>query len=54
MKFVLAMFTFATMAFITGWGILLAVQPQGKPWLLLAAVAAYLLLFARIGCAEEH
>jgi uncharacterized membrane protein len=54
MKFVLAMLTFALVAFILGWGILLAVQPNGKPWLLLAGVAGFLVMFARVGCAEEH
>jgi hypothetical protein len=36
MKFVMALLTFATMAFILGWGIFAAVQPDGKPWLLIA------------------
>jgi hypothetical protein len=54
MKFIMAMATFATMAFVLGWGILAAVQPGGKPWLLLAGITAYLVLFWRVGCAEEH
>ena len=54
MKFVLAMLTFALMAFILAWGILSFVQPGGKPWLLLAGVGAFVVLFSRVGCAEEH
>jgi len=54
MKFVLAMLAHAVIAFIIGWGILAAVQPDGKPWLLLAGIAAYLVLFWRAGCSEEH
>jgi hypothetical protein len=54
MKFVMAMLTFATMAFILGWGIFAAVQPDGKPWLLVAGTLGYLVLFWRVGCAEEH
>jgi hypothetical protein len=54
MKFVMALLTFATMAFILGWGIFAAVQPDGKPWLLIAGALGYLVLFWRVGCAEEH
>jgi hypothetical protein len=54
MKFAMALLTFATMAFILAWGIIAAVQPDGKPWLLAAAVLGYLVLFWRVGCAEEH
>jgi hypothetical protein len=54
MKFMMAMLTFATMAFLLGWGIVAAAQPDGKPWLLVAGVLGYLVLFWRVGCAEEH
>jgi hypothetical protein len=54
MKFVLALVTFALMAFLLSWGILSAVQPNGKPWLLVAGIAAFITLFSRVGCAEEH
>jgi len=54
MRFVMALLTFATMAFILGWGIVALAQPGGKPWLLLAGILGYLVLFWRVGCAEEH
>jgi hypothetical protein len=54
MKFYLAMLTYLAMAAMLAWGILLAVQPGGKPWLLLAALATYLVTMARTGCAETH
>jgi uncharacterized membrane protein len=54
MRFVLAMLTFALMALILGWGIIAAVQPGGKPWLLVAGILGYLVLYWRVGCAEEH
>lgn len=54
MKFVMALLTFGIMAFILGWGIVSLAQPNGKPWLLIAGVLGYLVLFWRVGCAEEH
>lgn len=54
MKFALAMVTFALMAFILGWGIVAAVQPAGTLWLLAAGILGYLVLYWRVGCAEEH
>ncbi|HEU5397189.1 MAG TPA: hypothetical protein VFV81_08470 [Verrucomicrobiae bacterium] len=51
MKFALAIFTYALMAFLLAWGVLLLIH--GKPWLLIAAVVAYLVAFARLGC-QSH
>lgn len=54
MKFVLALFTYLVMAAIIAWGILVAVHPGGKPWLLIGALVAYLVVVARTGCTETH
>jgi hypothetical protein len=54
MKFLLAMLTFAVLAAVLALGILKAVTPNGSPWLLIAGVLGYIVLFWKIGCAEEH
>lgn len=55
MKFILSVVVYLLMALVICWGILAMIQPGGKPWILLAGIAAYTVLFARIGCAsEEH
>lgn len=54
MKFLFAMLTFAVMAAVLALGILKAVTPNGSPWLLIAGVLGYIVLFWKIGCAEEH
>lgn len=54
MKFLFAMLTFAGMAAVLALGILKLVTPGGSPWLLLAGVLGYIVLFWKIGCAEEH
>lgn len=54
MKFLLAMLAYFVMAAVIAWGILVAVEPGGKPWLLLTGLAAYLVIMARTGCSETH
>lgn len=54
MKFVFAMLTFAVMAAVLGAGIIKAVSANGSPWLLIAGILGYIVLFWRVGCAEEH
>ena len=54
MKFALAMVAFGVMALILGAGIVRAAQPDGSPWLLVVGVLGYIVLFWRVGCAEEH
>ncbi len=48
MKFLMAVFIYLAIAFVLGWGVLLAVK--GNAWLLLIGVLAYALAFAKIGC----
>jgi len=48
MKLFLAILTYLLIGAVLGWGILLAVA--GNPWLLVVAVLAYLVAFAKIGC----
>ena len=48
MKLALAILVYAVMGLVLGSGILLVVA--GKPWLLIAAVIAYVLLFSKVGC----
>lgn len=48
MKFALAILVYVVIALILGAGILLLIQ--GKPWLLIAGAAVFILAFARIGC----
>jgi hypothetical protein len=48
MKLLLAVMFFLMMAFVLGWGILLAVR--GQPSLLIAAAAGYALTLGLVGC----
>ncbi len=48
MKFLLVLVVYLVMAFVLGWGILLAVK--GEPWLLIVSFLAYAVAFAKIGC----
>jgi hypothetical protein len=48
MKFLGAIFAYLLIAFILGWGILLAVK--GSLWLLAVSFVAYVVAFSRIGC----
>jgi hypothetical protein len=48
MKFALAILVYVLIGVVLGAGILLTVA--GKPWFLIAAVIAYVVAFARIGC----
>ena len=55
MKFILSVVVYLLMALVMCWGILAMIHPGGKPWILLAGIAAYIVVFARVGCAsEEH
>lgn len=47
------MLVYLLMAAILAWGILLTVT-VGKPWLLITALLAYLVIMARAGCSETH
>lgn len=51
MKFFLAVAVYVAMAFVLGLGIYLAVH--GQVWLLILSGIAYLLAFARFGCAHR-
>ena len=48
MKFLLAILAYLLIAFVLGWGILLAIN--GNLWLLLVSVLAYAVAFAKLGC----
>lgn len=48
MKFLATIVAYLLIAFVLGWGILLAVK--GSFWLLAGAAVAYVVAFARIGC----
>lgn len=48
MKFALAILVYVLVGLVLGAGILLLMA--GKPWLLIAAVLAYVVAFGRIGC----
>jgi hypothetical protein len=48
MKFLLAVLVYLVIGLVLGWGLLLAVK--GDPWVLLLSFAAYVVLFAKIGC----
>ena len=48
MKFLWSIAAYLAIAFVLGWGILLAVK--GSFWLLTVAALAYVIAFARIGC----
>jgi hypothetical protein len=54
MKFLGAITAYALIAFVLGWGILLAVK--GSLWLLAISFLAYLVAFVKIGClpSGEH
>ena len=55
MKLLGAVFAYLVIAFLLGWGILLAVK--GSFWLLGVSTLAYLVLFTKIGClppAKSH
>ena len=51
MKFALAILTFGLFAFFISWGIIELLK--GSPWLLLAAVGAFLGTFIKYGC-QSH
>ena len=48
MKFLAAIIAYLMIAFVLGWGILLAVR--GSFWLLAVGILAYIVAFIRIGC----
>jgi hypothetical protein len=48
MKFLGAVIAYLVVAFVLGWGILLAVK--GNYWLLAIGSATYVVAFAKIGC----
>ena len=48
MKFWLSIVVYLLIAAVLGSGILLLMA--GKPWLLIAGLAVYVIAFARIGC----
>ncbi len=48
MKFLLAIVAYLVIAFVLGWGILLAVK--GSPWLLVVGFVAYVVAVGKIGC----
>ena len=52
MKFYLAILTYLLIGLVLGIGILLTIS--GKPWLLIAAVIAYLVAFGKLGCLPHH
>ena len=52
MKLALAALVYSLIALILSVGILLLIN--GKPWLLIVALVAYVVAFARIGCLSEH
>jgi hypothetical protein len=51
MRLTLAIVAYLLIGLVIAWGILLAVH--GSYWLLIASLLAYLLAFARIGCADH-
>ena len=48
MKFLFAIIAYLGIAFVLGWGILLAVK--GSPWLLVVGFLAYVIAFGKLGC----
>ncbi|MGO8838969.1 MAG: hypothetical protein ACLQAH_16545 [Limisphaerales bacterium] len=52
MKLALAILVYGLIGLILCGGILLVIA--GKPWLLIAAVVAYVVAFSRIGCLSQH
>ncbi len=49
MQFILALFVWLLMGFFIGWGLLLFVK-GATVWLLVASVAIFVILMAKIGC----
>jgi hypothetical protein len=47
-KFFLSIVAYLLIAFVLGWGILLAVK--GSAWLLIVGILAYVVIFAKAGC----
>jgi len=52
MKFLLAIFAYLLIAFVLGWGILLAAK--GSLWLLIVGVLVYIVIFAKLGCLPKQ
>lgn len=52
MKLAMAVLAYGMIALVLGAGILMLLA--GKPWLLIAAVVAYIAAFARFGCLSQH
>jgi len=52
MKLALAALVYSLIALILSVGILLLIT--GKPWLLIIALVAYVVAFAKIGCLSQH
>jgi hypothetical protein len=48
MKFFLACLAYVVIAFVLGWGLVLAVK--GSPWLLIIGIIAYVAAFVKFGC----
>jgi Trk-type K+ transport system membrane component len=48
MKLALAVFVYLLIGLILSWGIMLLLE--GKPWLFVAALLAYVFAFGKIGC----
>jgi hypothetical protein len=48
MKLLLGILAYLLIAFVLGWGIILAVK--GHPWLLVIGFIAYVVAFGKIGC----
>lgn len=52
MKFLLATVTYLLIAGVLGWGIILALK--GSFWLLIVALLAYIIAFAKLGCLPKQ
>jgi hypothetical protein len=52
MKFLLAIAAYLIIAFVLGWGMVLAVK--GSPWLLIVGFLAYLAAFSKLGCLPKQ
>jgi hypothetical protein len=52
MKLALAALVYSLIALVLSVGILLLIT--GKPWLLIVALVAYVVAFAKIGCLSQH
>ena len=53
MKFLLAIVAYLLIAFVLGWGLLLAVS-KGSFGLLIAGLLAYIIAFAKLGCLPKQ